>query len=197
MLPKFRTRITDMDNGAHALYKRRLLKKRRHERCSKAAMNQLLAACISLALCLAAPSALAQNAAHAVSPPATAIPNATLAAAPTVTGYLGGAPTLHILHHRPLNAVGSVGLRLALPALGALIGAGAATCPPAHGDYGNCGTSQAVVGLGAGIVSASIIDASVSWEKPKPEAPGAAQLGFAPAIASDGKHGELRVFGTF
>jgi hypothetical protein len=130
----------------------------------------------------------------------SAPPAANLAAGLGMAGYVAGAPTIHIVHGRPGAATGSVLLRLGLPVVGGLVGDRLATCPPPSGDYGNCGLGEIVVGFLGGIVAASVIDATaLSWEDPSPkiEAPPGPTLGFAPVLSSDGKHGELRMFGTF
>jgi hypothetical protein len=116
----------------------------------------------------------------------------------SLAGYVAGAPALHFIHERPAAAAGSIGLRLILPTLGGLIGSGLATCPPPSGEWGNCGLGELVLGVGAGALAAVAIDAgALSWAPIKAEAPAAPRLGFAPVISSDGKRGELRVFGTF
>jgi hypothetical protein len=112
--------------------------------------------------------------------------------------YLAGAPTVHLLHHRSLRALGSFGLRIALPVVGGMVGAATATCPPPTGDYGNCGTGEFVLGAGVGLVLAIALDAGVlAWDEPKRKEWPSAQWGLGPTISSDGKRGEVRVFGTF
>jgi hypothetical protein len=112
--------------------------------------------------------------------------------------YLAGAPTVHLLHHRSLRALGSFGLRIALPVVGGMLGSATATCPPPTGDYGNCGTGELVLGAGVGFVLAIALDAgALAWDEPKRKEPSSAQWGLVPTISSDGKRGEVRVFGTF
>ena len=126
--------------------------------------------------------------------------SANLAAGLGTAGYAAGGPTIHVLHGRPGAAVGSVFLRVGLPILGGIVGERTATCLPGNRDYGNCGMGQAILGFLGGVVMASVIDAAMlSWESPsaKPKAAAGPTLGFAPVLASDGKHGELRLFGTF
>ncbi len=119
---------------------------------------------------------------------------ATLGAA----GYLAGAPTLHFIHDRPARALGSFGLRVSLPILGGALGSGLATCPPPRGDYGNCGLAELIVGVSAGALAAIVLDGSLlAWEPARAASPATARLGFAPLLSSDGKRGELRVFGNF
>lgn len=112
--------------------------------------------------------------------------------------YLAGAPTVHLLHHRSLRALGSFGLRIALPVVGGVVGAATATCPPPTGDYGNCGAGELVLGAGVGLVLAMALDAGVlAWDEPKRKERPSAHWGLGPTISSDGKRGEVRVFGTF
>ena len=112
--------------------------------------------------------------------------------------YLAGAPTVHLLHHRSLRALGSFGLRIALPVVGGMLGSATATCPPPTGDYGNCGVGELVLGAGVGFVLAIALDAgALAWDEPKRKEPSSARWGLGPTISSDGKRGEVRVFGTF
>ena len=117
-----------------------------------------------------------------------------------VAGYAAGAPTLHFINHHPLGALGSIGLRLALPTLGAAIGAGAANCSADHQEGSLCPLSQLVLGVGVGALAAIALDASVlAWTRAPEHADATtlSGLGIAPMIASDGKSGELRIFGSF
>lgn len=111
--------------------------------------------------------------------------------------YGVGAPAIHLLHQRPWQALGSLGLRAGLPVLGGAVGLGAATCPPATGDYGNCGLPELLMGAIAGTLVAVALDASLlAWDSPRSDAPTQGRLGIAPVVSSDGRR-ELRVFGTF
>jgi hypothetical protein len=114
-----------------------------------------------------------------------------------IAGYVAGAPTLHFAYGRSAAAAGSGALRGFLPILGGAIGAGAAECPPSQG-HGECGLGGLVLGVGAGVLAAIVIDAvALSWRPVNAEAPAAPRVGFAPVMSSDLKRGELRVFGTF
>lgn len=115
-----------------------------------------------------------------------------------IAGYVGGAPVIHLVHGRPGYAGGSALLRIGLPLIGGVVGNGAATCPPPEGDYGNCGLPELLVGFVGGLVAASVIDSALfAWERPKAEPPVGPQLSLLPVLSSDGKRGELRLFGTF
>lgn len=112
-------------------------------------------------------------------------------------GYMAGGPTTHWLHGRKWQALGSFGIRGGLPVVGGLIGLNAATCPPPHGDYGNCGLPELLLGAAAGAVVAMALDASLlGWETPQTDRQPKATLGISPVVSSDGRR-ELRVFGTF
>jgi len=119
-----------------------------------------------------------------------------------VAGYAAGAPTLHFIHERPLEAMGSVALRLTLPAAGAVVASQLVECPKPGFEYGNCQVVP-IWGIGVGTLAAIVIDATLlAWE---PKAPrrrqdsesSVATLGFAPVLSSDGKRGELQIFGSF
>src|SRR6478735_5819164 len=115
-----------------------------------------------------------------------------------LAGYVAGGPAIHFIHKRPAAAAGSIALRLVLPILGGLLGNSLATCPPPTGDWGNCGSREIFLGLGAGTLAAVAIDAgALSWAPVEKEPSAAPRLGFAPIVSSDGKRGEVRVFGTF
>lgn len=125
--------------------------------------------------------------------------DSSLLAPLSVVGYAIGAPGVHLYNHRPWKALGSLALRIGLPATGLAMGMSSAKCPPPTGDYGNCGEYDAIVGLGAGLLAASLIDASVlAWKREGPaETESATQLGLVPILSPDGKRGELRLVGTF
>jgi hypothetical protein len=117
-----------------------------------------------------------------------------------VATFVFGAPAVHLVHRRLDSAGISLGLRLALPALGGLAGLGLAGGCSANAT--DCAKSSPVlaivVGAVVGSITASALDAStLAFEKPKPKARPIAQLGCAPVLSADGKQLGLRVFGTF
>ena len=72
--------------------------------------------------------------------------------------YLVGPPLMHLSHSRPRTALASVSLRVGLPLLGLVVG----DSLPDHCDEGDCIDSppmKIVVGMGVGVVAASVIDA--------------------------------------
>ncbi|MES1186211.1 MAG: hypothetical protein ABUL60_20525 [Myxococcales bacterium] len=115
-----------------------------------------------------------------------------------VVGYGAGGPAIHLIHHRPWQALGSLGLRAGLPVVGGALGLASATCPPpGGGDYGNCGLGELILGAAAGTVLAIALDDSIlAWEKSAGDSSSQARLGLTPVVSSDGRR-ELRVFGTF
>jgi len=114
----------------------------------------------------------------------------------SLVGLGFGAPVVHAWHGKPLKALGSVALRIGLPATGILIGFSAARRPPG-GDYGNTGALEGIVGFGAGLILASAIDAAaLGWTR-APERTSATQLSLLPVLSPDGTRGELRLIGTF
>jgi hypothetical protein len=73
--------------------------------------------------------------------------------------YLLGAPIVHYAHHRPGRAAGSLALRVGLPVLGVIVGVKTHSCGGAGPDLCDEGPgAEAVVGLLAGMVAASVID---------------------------------------
>lgn len=111
-------------------------------------------------------------------------------------GYGAGAPTVHLVHRHPWHALGSLGMRAALPALGGAVGLGMAACPPPSGDYGNCGMGGLIIGAATGALVAIALDTSVlAWESPRGRAKTGARLGISPVVSTGRR--ELRIFGTF
>jgi hypothetical protein len=79
--------------------------------------------------------------------------------------YLIGAPVVHAVHERGGASVASLGLRVALPVVGGMLGSAAARCGHPNGDADFCGFGEVIVGFGAGLLLASAIDAAaLSWE---------------------------------
>lgn len=79
-----------------------------------------------------------------------------------------GAPITHLAHDRWGAALGSLGLRVALPVTFALVGS--SNCTPS--EEGNC-MQAAAYGAILGMAAASLVDAlALSWEaKPAPVMP--------------------------
>lgn len=109
-------------------------------------------------------------------------------------GYALVPPTIHLLHERPGRAAASLGLRVLVPPVTAFVGAAGMDC----GRTQRCDLSLPVFGLFAGAMLVSIVDACVlSYDPPVLERQPVARLGFAPFLSQDGKHAEVRAFGTF
>jgi len=87
--------------------------------------------------------------------------------------YLLGGPTVHALHRRPLAAVASLGLRIALPIAFAAIGGASVNCRMGGvvNDGESCGSIEPLIGLTVGLVAAVAIDsAAVAWDWTPPAA---------------------------
>src|SRR6478735_4470083 len=82
-----------------------------------------------------------------------------------VAGYAASAPTLHFIHERPLAAMGSVGLRLTLPAVAATFIDATLLAWEPRAPRRRQGSESSV-----------------------------ATLGCAPVLSSPGKRGELQTF---
>jgi hypothetical protein len=80
--------------------------------------------------------------------------------------------------------------------LGGAFGLGETNC---NSSEPYCPLNQLALGIGLGALAAIVLDASILAWTPAPERADAtsAALRVAPMIASDGKSGELRVFGSF
>ena len=73
--------------------------------------------------------------------------------------YVIGPPLMHVSNGRPRRALASVGMRVGLPLIGLAIGD---SIPRDCGDTGDCMSAPStglLIGLGAGIVVASAVDA--------------------------------------
>ena len=87
--------------------------------------------------------------------------------------YLLGGPTVHALHRRPLAAVASAGLRIALPLAFAAIGGASVDCSTSTVNDGErCGSIERLIGLTVGLAAAVAIDsAAVAWDWTPPVTP--------------------------
>jgi hypothetical protein len=72
-----------------------------------------------------------------------------------LAAYFIAAPSVHLSRRRPAQALGSLGLRVALPLAGAFIGLQAASCR----EDSDCGVGALVGGVLIGTLTASVIDA--------------------------------------
>ena len=114
-----------------------------------------------------------------------------------VVGFAVGGPTFHLIHREPWRALGSFGLRTGLPVLGGAIGIGlVASCPPAGGDYGNCGLAELIVGAAMGVIAASLIDGLALAHESREE-PNNLRFSLTPFISPDGTTRELRLRASF
>jgi len=102
--------------------------------------------------------------------------------------YFIAAPTVHLTHGRPMNALASVGVRLAFPIAGAIVGAGFANCS-AQTDQFLCGLSEMALGALIGTVAASVFDVAIlsTETRERPAAP--PRLSFLSPSVSAGPNG--------
>jgi len=96
--------------------------------------------------------------------------------------YFAASPIVHGMHGRSGAALGSVGLRLAVPIVGTYLGAALAGAQ--HCGDESCqsrGITGGVVGFGFGMLAASIVDISLLAYEPKPNST-ATQIALVPSI---------------
>jgi hypothetical protein len=74
-----------------------------------------------------------------------------------IATYALGSPILHLVHHRPGNAVGSFALRVGLPLAGAALGYALTSGGPSSSDI-PAGAGGGLIGLIGGVIAASAID---------------------------------------
>ena len=104
--------------------------------------------------------------------------NSTAAIGLSIATYALGSPILHLVHHRPGNALGSFVLRVGLPAAGTALGWMVTSGGSSESDI-PAGAGGAVIGLVAGVIAASSIDIGVlaKAETPPPVTPAIAPTG--------------------
>jgi len=126
-----------------------------------------------------------------------------------ITLFAAGGPLVHSLHHHPARALASAGLRVGVPVLAMLAGAGiaAASAGPAPPDnYASFPVwfGGAAAGLSIGILAAIIADdAFLAWDEddapPAPSQSLAPRRSFAIAplfsVARDREHGDRTTAG--
>ena len=111
-------------------------------------------------------------------------------------GYLFAAPIVHAIQGRPLYGLASFGFRLAMPIIGAVVGAGISK------DKGLGGLGAAAAGLVVGMVGAMILDAATLCQVRVTSKPAAANgtrgLPFVPLAGLRAEGGfDLGVGGAF
>lgn len=108
------------------------------------------------------------------------------------SGYVLGAPALHLAHDAPWRAAGSLGLRLGLPGAGLL--AGLALAPRCSGSL-RCldeGLEAGAVGTLLGVVGAIVVDAATLAFEPAAKAPGPLRA-WTVAPRVDARRGEIAI----
>jgi hypothetical protein len=120
--------------------------------------------------------------------------------------YLAGGPIVHAETGQPLRAGISLGLRVALPLLGAAIGVAAhsrpqppSCCYPPDPDWG--GLAAAAEGFMVGVGAAAVLDAAALAYKhvpDEPPAPRKAAVSVSPQVSVDPRGGvRAGIGGTF
>ena len=107
-----------------------------------------------------------------------------------VIPYFIAAPTVHLTHGRPMHALASVGVRLAFPIAGAIVGAQLANCSAQSDHLNLCGLSEIGMGILIGTVVASAFDMAVlSTETRERPAATPSRLSFLSPSVSAGPNG--------
>jgi len=94
-----------------------------------------------------------------------------LASAGTVV-FLAGTPLLHLAHHRPWSAAGSLAMRVVLPLAG--VGLAKAMVPCGALDEGACADrrhASDAIGIGVGVAVAMLIDSALLARGDEPAEP--------------------------
>lgn len=88
-----------------------------------------------------------------------------------LSSYAVVSPLVHVLNHEPGRGIGSLAIRLAMPAMSSFVGFAASSgCNPSHTPFNFCRLEGWAIGMGVGMLAASIVDASaLAWKSaPKP-----------------------------
>jgi hypothetical protein len=106
-----------------------------------------------------------------------------------VIPYFVAAPTVHLTHGRPMHALASVGVRLAFPIAGAIVGSMFADCAGPNAES-LCGLDKLALGLLVGTVVASAFDVAIlSTETRQRPAATPSRLSFLSPSVSAGPNG--------
>jgi hypothetical protein len=118
--------------------------------------------------------------------------------------WAGAGPTIHALHHNETSAYLSLTLRVLLPLTGGAIGYAVADAKAFEEPF--YGETYMLLGAGAGVIAASVVDAAVLAHGPRrpagPPPSASAQalrrrVQYAPTIRADARKLELGVVGRF
>jgi hypothetical protein len=113
-------------------------------------------------------------------------------------GYALGSPAVHVGHARPLTALGSAGLRIALPATGMLLGSELRNCDQVEGPRSiSCTTESLVVGSLIGAAVATALDASWLARESAPEPDAPRKLSLTPTLELARERQVVGVQGSF
>lgn len=132
-------------------------------------------------------------------------------------GFALSGPVVHTLHGRPGRGLASLGLRVGLPLIGALIGSAVANCPeeppappPSNGNghgsgFGTvsipsfCGLSEVALGTMIGAAGAMAVDGVLAFTDGEParEASKPSRYAFSPRLAVGQNNVAMGIGGTF
>lgn len=102
--------------------------------------------------------------------------------------YLVGSPIVHLAHGEPLRALGSLGLRAAVPTISGFVAVGIS------GEKGLGGLFPAAIGVGIGAAVAMVIDdVLLAQHEVRPEP----TIAFSPGFDPFKKEATLNLSGTF
>jgi hypothetical protein len=101
----------------------------------------------------------------------------------SLLGFFVAGPLVHRAHAGGSRALASLGMRLGLPVVGAIIGVSTATCSP---DEWLCGVGEAAIGMATGMAVAIAIDSIWAYEDstpmPAPTRPPRASWSVTPTV---------------
>src|SRR5688572_7414027 len=111
-----------------------------------------------------------------------------------LAAYALGGPIVHMAHDRAGVGVGSLGMRIGAPLVGAAIGAEAANCPDRPDREMFCGMGEIALGVLIGAGTAIAIDAAVLAREPAPDS---TRPRIVPGLALTPEKRALVLNGTF
>jgi hypothetical protein len=112
--------------------------------------------------------------------------------------YVLGGPIIHLAHEQSGRALGSIGLRVGLPATGLLVGGALAASCGGASEWCLVGAVLfgGVIGLG-GVLAAIIVDDAVLGRAPKPATKSAARVALTPLLDPKRRAAGLSLVGAF
>jgi hypothetical protein len=113
-----------------------------------------------------------------------------------LVSFAGVPPVVHALHRRGGRGLGSLGLRLGLPIVGAFIGGGLVDRSKCHIEDDGCVLAGVLTGAGIGMALAAIADQFLAFDRHETRAKPSA-FAIAPTLSVGRTGGSVGLAGAF